>query len=461
MSGESGRRPEIEVDYEHGGAGEGPLTWAQQFIWDAIRAAGDGPGPFDLLLVERAPEPVPVAEAITLLHGLLRRHPVLRTEVLAGPAGTVIQRVRPSGTTTVTVLPYGEVDFDHILDEVPCTTFTEVCRPAVVADESGVHGIVMRISHLATDWWGRDVITADVRSGLAGGEPAGSSPSPLDLARFEGSPAGRGVLRKAVEHATALYEVVPPTMWLRSRHDPQDERFWFGRLRSARLLNSIGRLVRSRRLRVAAILVGAFGTVAASALGLDSAFMRTISSNRFDADWAGYPGPLAQEALMHVPLAPTVQETMRAALPATLQALQVARYDPRVLQGTEREAEHRRGVRFDKLGSTLVLNLFSDPGTAPPIDVAETPTTFEWVGSTNLENLAVYIDAGATAHDFELHLRLDTSLLTPAEAEDWLRAIEWTVVTAAEREVTTAEVRAYLTSGGDPSVPAGGAAARG
>ncbi|GLK99170.1 hypothetical protein [Dactylosporangium matsuzakiense] len=456
MSGETGGRPPIRVDYEQASAGEGPLTWAQRFMWDVIRAAGDGPGPFDLLLVERAPAPVATADAVALVHGLLLRHPVLRTQVQPGPAGTVIQRVRPSGTVTVTVLAHGEVDVEHIRGDVPDTTFTDVCRPAFVADESGVHCIVMRINHLAADRWGLDVIAADVRRGLAGGDPAAgpASPSPLDLARFEASPPGRDVLSRAVAHATALYEVVPPTMWLRAPHAPEAERFWFGRLRSARLLNAIGELVQRRRLRVAGILVGAFATVAASALGLDSAFMRTISNNRFDADWAGYPGPLAQEALMHVPLAPTVAGTMRAALPATLRALQVARYDIAVLQDTERDAEQRRGVEFDKLGSTLVLNLFSDLGTAPATDVAVTPTTFTWTGSTNFENLAVYIDAQATEQDFVLHLRLDTTRLTPAEAEAWLRAIEWTVVTAAERDVTTAEVHDYLMSGGKVSVAA-------
>lgn len=459
MSGETGRRPEIPVDYEHASAGEGPLTWAQQFMWDVMLAAGDGPGPFDLLLVERAPDPIPVTDAVALVRGLLLRHPVLRTEVLQTPAGTMIQRVRPSGTTAVTMLPHGEVDVDHIRGDVPSTTFTDLCRPAIVADESGAHCIVMRINHLAADRWGLDVIAADVRSGLAGGDPAGSgtSRSPVDVARFEGSPAGLDVLRKAVEYATALYEVAPPTMWLRSRRDPEPERFWFGELRSARLLNAIGALVRRKRLRAAGILVGAFATVAASASGLDSAFMRTISNNRFDAEWAGYPGPLAQEALVHLALAPTVEGTMRAALPATLRALQVARYDPQVLDDTERDAEQRRGVRFDKLGTTLVLNLFSEIDAAAA-DVAVTPTTFAWTGSTNFENLAVYLDARATERDFVLHLRVDTSLLTPAEGEAWLRAIEWTVVTAVTRDVTTAEVLAYLMAGGHALHPGGNGA---
>jgi hypothetical protein len=77
-----------------------------------------------------------------------------------------------------------------------------------------------------------------------------------------------------------------------ARRQPERERFWFGRLRSGRPLAALRDLERHRRLRSAGILAGALAAVGASSAGLDSALPFTISANRFDPAWRGYPGPL-------------------------------------------------------------------------------------------------------------------------------------------------------------------------
>jgi hypothetical protein len=254
------------------------------------------------------------------------------------------------------------------------------------------------------------------------------------------------VEQKAADLATTVYESCPPTMWPRPRRTPEPARFWSGELRSASLLLALDTLTRERRPTRAGVLTGTLATVAATAAGLESALLFTISGNRSDPEWRDYPGRLSQEAILHVPVGQTVAETMRTAMAETLRSLSAARYAPATMHAVRDQAERSRGVSFDKQGSALVLNLISgtsDSGATPK------PSTFTWTRTTDRENLGFSVDAYPQAGEFVLAIRVDTALMSPAEAETWVRTMEWAVVSSVSRDVPTEEVRTRLTGQGN------------
>ncbi|MER6757713.1 hypothetical protein AB0I85_26065 [Micromonospora echinofusca] len=438
----------VECAYDDASAsGPAPLTWAQRFMWDVIAAAGVAPEAFDLLLVHDLAVPVTPDEALGVVRDFLRRHPVLRTSISRTGQGTPVQSVRASARVRVPLAHGVEADFERQRDLVPGTTEAQLCRPLFALDRDRVVRVAMRISHLATDAGGLRLLTDDLAASFVGRQGVDGpveTPSPVDRARFENGPDGVEVQRRAVDVAARIYAEASPTMWPRPRRRPEPERFWYGQLRSFDLLAAMEALTRQRRLRRIGILTGALATVSATVAGLPAALLFTISSNRFDAAWRGYPGPLSQEAILHLPVRDDVTETMRSAMALTMRSLQSAAYAPEAMEATRRAAQWRRGVCFDAVGSAIVLNLLADEPGVPGATVTPVPTTFTWTGTTNAENLGLYLDAQQTATEFVLGARVDTSLMAPGEAEAWLRTMEWAIVSSVAGDVGVADVRAYL-----------------
>jgi hypothetical protein len=371
------------------------------------------------------------------------RHPALRSaiSVTAGPAP--VQQVSADGTLPIPVHRMDDPfagDPGDLRDLVPATTFASVFRALFAVRGGSVIRIAMRICHLAADADGARILRSDLAALAAGAPEAGPgdsvSPSPLDLFRFEESGEGRRVQRRSLEHAAAIYDVAPPAMFPRCRV-PEPARFWFGQLRSANLLSSMDTL-KDQGVTRAGALLGALAAATALRTGQKSALLFLISSNRFDPAWTFYPGLLTQEAILHLPVGETVRKTMLAATAASVRSLRKSRYSPAEMDKVRRAAEDRRAVSFDKLGSAVVLNLL--PAGGPGTDVPRTPTTFEWVGETNAENLGLYIDAFADPAGFVLGARVDTARLAPDEAEALLREMEWMIIAAASRDAGTGEL---------------------
>jgi hypothetical protein len=417
------------------GAGTGTLTWSQQFMHKVISTAGDQPGNFDVLVTQDLAGRPDVATAQDLLCRLVEDHPVLRTTMSYDAENGLVQCVRSAGEFVVPIVS-GTASLRAVIPE---TTLDVMCRAALLTDGTAVTGIALRISHLIVDAQGARLLCAALVD-LAAGRPRAVSPSPLDLAAFEASEAGRRVQRRSLAHAAAVYESAPVTMW-HHRRAPQPERYWYGELRSAALLRSL-RLLRERHdVTRAGALVGALATVTAARAGTDAALLFLISANRFDLAWASFPGLLTQEAVVGVPVAGTVAGIMRSATTLSMRAMLHARYAPAEMDGVRREVGDRRGS-FDGLGTAVVLNLLSPEASTS--EVADRPTEFTWRDRTNEENLGLYVDAYETPHGFVLGGRIDTTLLSPAEAEGVLRAVEWTIVAAASTDMPSAEVGTYL-----------------
>lgn len=423
------------------GAGTGSLTWAQQFMREVVLATGAAVGDFDFLIVHDLAEPLSIGMAQDLVRRFVLRHPLLRTSISETADGTPVQRISAAGILPISVHRTDDPFADELRDVVPGTTFETTFRALLVLQGDAVVRVAMRISHVVTDVDGTRLLS-DAFAALAAEESATSindfvAPSPLDLARFEESIEGQRIQRRAIDHASAVYEVSPPTM-LPRRRTPEGMRFWFGELRSADLLLSMPVLRNRLGVTRAGALAGSLAAVVASQAGTQSALLFLISSNRFDPAWTSYPGLLTQEAILHLPIGESIRETMQVATTASMRSLRNARYSPAEMDKVRRAAERRHGVRFDKLGTAVVLNLLSPDGSLKELD--RTPSTFRWKGATNAENLGLYIDAYQDTDDFVLHVRVDTALMAPDDAKDLLRAMEWLIVTCAARDLAIDEL---------------------
>jgi acyl carrier protein len=424
------------------GAGVAGLTWAQQFMWEVVHATGGPVADFDLLVVPELGQPLSISAAEDLIRQALLRHPVLRTSISSTVDGTPVQRVNAAGSVPITVHVTDDpssVEFGSVL---PGTAFDTLFRCLFVVRDGLVCRIALRISHVLTDAAGGKLLSDDLAK-MAATVPASSmSPSPLELARFEAGEEGRRIKRESLDHAKAVYDISPPTMWSR-RHVPQSPRYRVGQLRSSDLLAALPVLSHDLRVTRFGVLAASLAVTTALASGQDSALLFLISGNRFDADWAMYPGMLSQEAILHLPIGPTIRETMRTATREAARSLRRARYSPAEMDAVRRAAEDRRGVSFDKLGSAVVLNLI--PADVEFNDSSANPARFAWTDATDAENLGCYVDAWEGPTDFIVSMRFDTSLMKPQEAEARVRAMEWIIVSAASRDLTVEELRAHLT----------------
>ncbi|MEV4315580.1 hypothetical protein [Actinocrispum sp. NPDC049592] len=436
----------VDCDYSEGaGSGDAQLSWAQRFMWDAIAATGAVSAEWDMVFEREFPHPLPLEAALDLVRRFVLRHPVLRTAITLSPDGTPVQHVRASGTVGVALFRGSYTGRDQLWGLIPDTTPAEPFVPVLYMAGAQAVRLAVAVSHFSTDGWGRQLLKDDLLAlpleDTADVVP--STPSPIDLARFESSEEGAAAERKAMKFAGARYASCLPTAWLRHRCPPEPVRFWYGELRSSALLAAMDRLSRSKRVVRAGMLNGSLAAVAAARAGLAAATLFAISSNRFSPAWRDYPGPLAQEAILHVPIKDTVVDTMRAAAAESMRSMQCARYAPAAMKALFEQAEWERGVCFDKLGSAIVVNLMAGETSTSPAPTP-TSTTFRWLRNTGNENLAFYVDAAQEGPEFVLQVRLDTTRMTRAEAEAWLRTVEWAIVASAERDVPAGEVRTHL-----------------
>ncbi|HZM75658.1 MAG TPA: hypothetical protein VFC19_08015 [Candidatus Limnocylindrales bacterium] len=410
-----------------GSAGVGSLSWAQQFMIEVMLASQATVGDFDLLYLHDLEPALSVDAASDLIRRLVVAHPVLRVAIHETADGQTVHDSVP--------LPIASVRIEDVSGRlrplVPSTSFGRSFSALFVIDGDSVVRIAVRFNHMVIDSEGAQILM-DSLAALALGEPTEAhqplTDSPTDLARFEESELGQRIQRRSLDHAIAAYESAPPTMW-QGRRPAEAERFWFGDLRSTGLLHALTRLVDEASLSRVGVLAASIATVVAARAGTPSALMYLISGNRFDLKWTGYPGQLAQEAVLHLPIGDTVLDTMRTTTKLAMRALLNARYSPAKLYEVRDLIERRRGVSFDKLGNAVVLNLLG-PAVAVP-DIRPMPSTFSWHGYTNQENLGLYIDAFQDDFAFVLRARVDTALLAPDEAEAVLRRVESTIVAAA------------------------------
>jgi hypothetical protein len=439
-------------EFSGGSSGEGPLTWAQQFMWEEIRGSDGDAASFDLFVVVRDPDPIDVDDALSRMAAFVVRHPVLRACLSADLGGPMHQRVVGDGSFAVRVAEGSPaITGKEIRALTPLIDDALPCRGLLVVQDGRVVTVVLRVSHMSIDRWGHGLLRTDLARTMQGqGQSVdeAESRSPLDVTRYEASAAGKSEEDKSLAHAAQVLRAAPPTLFPVPHRTAESERYWLGELRSSSIPRALETLYATRRLMPAGVIIGALAMVAAARAHTDAALVYVTCGNRITPDVQSYPGQMAEEGILVVPVGGhEAGDVMRTASIRSMAAFTRARYEPARRAALLREVEHERGMWIDKLGSALVVNFMADTtattrGTSPSSTPG--PSVFEWTRRTPQEGHLLFVDVSSTADEYIIAMRVDTAVLAPAMAESVARSVEWIITEMVDRPVSLADVARHL-----------------
>ncbi|MBB6348235.1 hypothetical protein FHU36_004780 [Nonomuraea muscovyensis] len=433
------------VAFDGGDAGDGPLTWGQRAIWQAIESTAPDDHYFTFGRILPVPGTRTVEQLLAALAALVERHGSLRTRL--GTGREPYQRLAARGRLEVTVTTG---DPDEVLGELAAARFDYAgewpVRAALVLTGDRVSHVVLAFCHLATDGHGAEVVLRDLRVLLLRGRaPGPPAPQPLDLARRQAGPEGRRVAEQAAAHWAGEYGRLPATMFDVPTSDvptsdaagggaaggrAADPPIWRALLRSPALDLAVRSIAAAHRTSTSTVLLTAVAALVGGFTGHERVAVLPIVANRFRRDTRGIVSTLSQEGLFALDVGGPFTDLLRAAGPAALRAYRSAYHDPADRDRITAAESARRGLPVSPRCCFNDLR-FADPGpaTCPPGEVlaALAQTSLSWPMSQDKLNcrFCVHVSAGGVS------LTADTRYLSRADMERYLRSLEALLVEAA------------------------------
>jgi hypothetical protein len=398
------------VPFAGSGAGEGPLSWGQRLMWNAMARWGS-------TLALGGTTPLPPGLTVDDLAGVLgravSRHPSLRTTYGVGPDGEPRQTVHPSGSVALELVD--SADPMAAAEELRARYQSDPfdgwpVRMAVVRHDGVPAAMVAIYSHLSLDGAGLDALVADSTDPV-------TAASPLDQAAWETGPSGRrhnaGTLRHWEKHLRAIPARRFPAPPLDS-----GPRFREVRLRSAALERAARAAAARTGLDTAAVLLAASATALTRVTGEPTTAQLIMVSNRFRAGFADSVSTVSQPGLCVIEAAADFDETVRRAWRASLAAYKHAYCDP-----SQRDALHEK-ISVDRAEEVQLTCYFNNrrtrPATAPVPDIPDEGPTWTTNPATS-EPFFVTVDDDPTVLD--LRVNIDTTHVTPDRTEAYLREL--------------------------------------
>ncbi|GAA3035126.1 hypothetical protein [Streptosporangium longisporum] len=454
----------MEIRFSGSRPDTAPLTWGQRAIWDTIRKTAPDDRYFNfgrVLAVPRRARPLTVARAAEVLGALVERHGSLRTRLGRAPHGTPgtdhgwpggagaggaepWQVLATAGAVPVTV---SDGDPERLRDVLAETAFDYErewpLRVGLVVENGEVAHIVLVFCHLAADGLGAEAAVRDLRLLLLRGSLAGPPPpSPLDLARWQCSEAGRKVADAAAEHWESGYRRIPPTMFDRrvaTPPGPPGPPIWRARLVSRAMDLAVQRIAAVYGTSTSTVLLTAASALAGSVTGHDVCAMLPIVGNRFRGDTATAVTTLSQEGLFVLDLhGGGFTDLLRAARPAALRAYRSAYHDPRDRDRIAGRVGRERGATIHPYCCFNDMR-FADRVDASPdeptVRRALEETTLTWPLSQERLNCRFCLHVTGEPGGLGVSLTADTRHLPRPAMERYLLDLESLLVEAAFREV--------------------------
>ncbi|GAB1817913.1 hypothetical protein [Herbidospora sp. RD11066] len=317
---------------------EGPLTHGQANMVRCVRT--DPPEHMNYRVVRSLPPGVSVPDAVLTLVG---RHESLRTTFHGD-----VQRVHGSGEVAIGDEADHTVRFD-LENELPL-------RVGVSGDQ-----VTLVTTHSAADAAGLAVLLADWDDIVVGKplEPV-TAPQPVDIALAETSAAGRKRAEAALRYWEGALSRVPRSTLAVSVDDTGHEwRLPRLRVRSAGAARALARISARTGVSASSAVLAAYAALAGLYGGVPLTGVLSISANRFRPELRSYVGPLAQDALVPVPVSRDFEEVLAGMRGAALGAYQNSRFDADALISIMERVQRDRGLFFAR---DLVFNDMSGTG---------------------------------------------------------------------------------------------------
>jgi hypothetical protein len=467
---------EIRVGFRGEGGGEGELTWGQLGIWRTAQRTGRT---MNLVVIVPLPADTTVERITAELRFVVSRHPGLRTrlrfaEGASGPRHPR-QAVAESGEVPLHILDIGEGDdaaeaAAELRSRYEFTPFDYEnefpVRMGLVRQAGVLRYVVVGYSHVMVDGGGmialaRDLENLDPATGEAAAPARGLNP--LELARFQGSPAGRRQTGRCMRYWEAQLERLPS--WQAAEPaDPREPRFWELVGYSPAMELGLQAVAARTKATTSDVLLAAYAVAVARVMGRNPNVVQTIVGNRFRPGFADTISQLSQLGICVVDVADaTFDEVVDRARIAAASASFYGYYD-----------SERYGTLLDevaaRLGRPLDISwLINDRrGIFGPQDGDSAPTGAELSAALRdaLPRTKLYWGRKQPAFDGTLFIQADSrpELSVPGRAtlneglpavylEIWMDTHHFAVaqIEAFAHEMEAVVVAAAL----DPAVPAG------
>jgi hypothetical protein len=357
---------ELRVKFRGEGAGAGELTWGQLGIWRTCQRTGRN---MNIIVKTPLPDGAPLAETVGLLRFLVSRHPALRTRLrfADGPSGEreryPRQVIAGSGEVPLQVADIDDGDDPAVVAEEQLAspywlTWFDYenefpIRMGVVRRSGTIVYIVMGFSHVFVDGNGLGILLDDLEhldrstgeAGEATAPPKGLNP--LELARLQGSSAGRRQSERAIKYWAA--QLGQLNAW---RHGetlcPREPRFAELVVCSPAMELGIRAVAARTGIDSASVLLAAYSMGVARVFGRNPSVVQISVSNRFRPGLADMVSQIAQHAICVVDTADaTFDEVLVKAQKAARSAAFYGYYDPVECARLLDETDTSRGEPLD------------------------------------------------------------------------------------------------------------------
>ncbi|MFC4033187.1 condensation domain-containing protein [Streptomyces polygonati] len=440
---------ELCLDVSGGRSGQGPATWGQQAIWDAVSVLGDDAPRYNVSVGFELPAGRPRAAVLEALTRAARLHESLRTRLLPDGAGGLTQVLDAAGRFPVTVRGCEREDTERaggqLLGELAALPFDCAgqwpLRIGLVEADGLVRYYAMALSHTAADGGGLRRLARDVVMLLDGVSPERlrelfPATQPLDQAAYQHSERGRKRDAASRKYWCAKLSEGPRGLFPPRGERVRDALFPNAVLHSPALLRAVDHVAAVRGVSGSSVLLAAAARQISLLGRAPEQLLQVVVNNRFLPGMSQTITTLAQEGLFHLR---TVDEDfgdlVRRVHMSALGAYRYASYDKRLL---DRDIEELRGRLPDLADHSCFFNdtrepeLFRPPAgdtEVPPLERAAELTTLAWpVEFPPRKNLSFAMDVVDAPGALELAMTADSALIPRQDMESFLRGIEDAVV---------------------------------
>jgi hypothetical protein len=433
-------RHEISWCAFHGRTGgSGPLSWAQAACWRLFSAAVNF-RPISFFVKVPARRNLDKESAVACIAQLVEQNPTLRTRILIDAESVNYQEILQSGTIPVHIVEISEWKAQpaEIWTSLAEVNKAYLVEGLIVIRHGSVRLISMRMNHVITDEWGKELLRAQLNAMLddgGRGSDTHEGKSSLDLANFELSRAGETAGRQAIDFAVAQLMAAPQTMFPHFPLRAERPRYWNLMLSSKPLLGAIKRIARQRKTTPSIPIIAAFAAIMATRSQLQDAFIYVNSSNRSARAWRDFSGLIVQDVALRVPIRRSssfghLVDSIRAPV---INAYRYGRFDPKEFQQQTAQIELNRGIRLDKIPYSTTINVRHDSYEAFPKLAKELSSSERTATGTSRilrrprmeeTNTSFYVSANISISQVVLFVKVDTAAVSLAEAEAIMHGIE-------------------------------------
>jgi hypothetical protein len=422
----------INVPFTGPGQGVEKLAWGQQELWMAMVRQQSWLPMGGVLPVPAGRSLEDVAEE---LRYMFSRYEAMRTVLRLNPDGWPSQVVVASGQTGLEVIDAEGVEPAEVAAQLHreyenATYDYETqwpMRMAVVCDKGAPAYMVVVSCHLIADATGY---------GLLGREVTARPVSPVagmqsrEQAHWQRSPAGVRQTELALRYWENTLRSIPDSQ-SRALKPPQEPRHWRAEFSSPAAHLAIRNISARTGTDSATILLALYAAGLTRVTGLSPVVIRPVVSNRFRAVLADVVSTVAQSGLMvldvaGLPFTEALQRVQRLAMPAYKHAY----YDPVQVESLV----NKYGLDTASFYNDRRLGSREMPAGPVPgqtaVETARGETTLVWTDKRDqpFERLFVHIDD--IPDTVRITIFFDTAFLSPQEAEDLLRLMEYLAIEA-------------------------------